>query len=346
MRDRTVTARERVDGNPSADPFHERAPPPTAARMQLLGGDFDFVSGSPELRGIVDWAYAGLPRHALAHPAPRFTVQLTLAAAPRREPAPRLQMLAGGALLGAATAASDFVALSPGERSALIAVSRALLASRYHVRYELLEFAVFTLAARAQCLVPLHAACAGRQGRGLLLIGDSGAGKSTMALACALAGMQMLAEDSVFVTPDTLLATGVPNFLHVQRDTLRFVEGPTRAQLLRSPRIRRRSGVTKLEVDLRRHGFHLAPAPLALVASVFLSSQHAPDHALLAPLPRGQLPARLEVTQPYAAHQAGWRTFRQKLARLPAYELRRGSHPGEGVRALEELLGEHGRRSR
>ena len=49
-------------------------------------------------------------------------------------------------------------------------------------RYEMLEFAVFTLASRVQGVVPLHAACIGRRGRGLLLMGDSGAGKSTAAL--------------------------------------------------------------------------------------------------------------------------------------------------------------------
>jgi serine kinase of HPr protein (carbohydrate metabolism regulator) len=54
----------------------------------------------------------------------------------------------------------------------------------YLTRYELIEFAVFTLAQRVQGLVPLHAACVGRAGRGLLLMGGSGAGKSTLALHC------------------------------------------------------------------------------------------------------------------------------------------------------------------
>ena len=36
--------------------------------------------------------------------------------------------------------------------------------------------AVFTLAARVQQLVPLHAACVGLKGRGVLIMGASGAG--------------------------------------------------------------------------------------------------------------------------------------------------------------------------
>ncbi len=36
-------------------------------------------------------------------------------------------------------------------------------------------------------------------------MGDSGAGKSTLSLLCLLAGLEFLAEDSLFVDPDTLL---------------------------------------------------------------------------------------------------------------------------------------------
>jgi len=318
--------------------------------MHLLGGEFEFVSDSAELRGIVEWAYAGLPRHALGRPVPRFNVSLKLAS---REPAatnrrvPKIEMFSGGEFLGAATARSDFVALSPARRSGLIVVSRAMLRSRYHVRYELLEFAVFTLATRAQKLVPLHAACVGNGGNGLLLIGDSGAGKSTAALHCLLAGLELLSEDAVFVTPG-MQATGVANFLHIKRNSLRFVEAGAAARLASSPLIRRNSGVRKLEIDLRRHDFPLAPAPLNIVGSVFLSTQSAPQDALLAPLPRGQVLTRIKVTQPYAAGQPGWSRFLQQLVRLPAYELRRGRHPADTAHCLAALLADvkrHGGRS-
>ena len=93
----------------------------------------------------------------------------------------------------------------------------------YHTRYELIEFAVFTLASRVQGLVPLHGACVGRAGSGVLLLGPSGAGKSTVTLQCLIEGLGFLAEDSVFVVPDTLLATGVSNFLHVRADSLRWI---------------------------------------------------------------------------------------------------------------------------
>ena len=71
--------------------------------------------------------------------------------------------------------------------------------------------------------MPLHAACVGQGGRGVLLIGESGAGKSTASLHCLLRGLDFVSEDSIFATPDTMLATGVANFLHVRCDSLHSV---------------------------------------------------------------------------------------------------------------------------
>jgi len=247
-------------------------------------------------------------------------------------------MLSGVNLLGAATSSSDFVALDVAQRTGLVVVSSAMLRSRYHVRYELLEFAVFTLACRAQKLMPLHGACVGRNGRGLLLMGESGAGKSTTALHSLLQGLELLAEDSVFVVPDSLLATGVANFLHVRRDALRFVPEVWAALIRRSPVIRRRSGVEKFEIDLRNPQFHLAPRPLEIVGSVFMSARRAARGPLIRPLQHADLLTRVEASQPYAASRSHWPTFKKRIGRVPAFELRRGAHPGEAVEALKSLL--------
>jgi len=68
-------------------------------------------------------------------------------------------------------------------------------------------------------------------------------------------GLDFLAEDSVLVRPDGLLATGVANFLHVRPDSLRFLEDAGNlADIRRSCVIRRRSGVEKFEIDLRHRG--------------------------------------------------------------------------------------------
>jgi hypothetical protein len=189
-----------------------------------------------------------------------------------------------------------------------------------------------------QGLVSLHAACVGRDGRGVLLMGSSGAGKSTVTLQCLLQGLDFLSEDAVFVAPDSLLATGIANFLHIPADSLRWIERDAAAAIRRSPVIRRRSGVRKFEFDLRRGIFRLAPSPLQISAVIFLSPKAAGTGPLLRPLSNARLLANLSRTQAYAVNQPQWPRFKQQICRLDAFELRRGLHPLEAAEVLRALL--------
>lgn len=319
------------------------------AGLQLMGGRFHFDSNSPELLRLVDVAYAGLPPHRFSSTPPAFRVRLMLTPGPsgrgrsqriarRQAEPPRTFMLSSGDLLGGATESSNFVVLSPRQRHALVCVSRAMLRFPYHTRYELIEFAVFTLASRAQRLVPLHAACVGLNGRGILLMGPSGSGKSTVALHSLLGGFDFLSEDSVFVAPQSLRATGMANFLHLRADSLKWLGRSQISTLIRkSPIIRRRSGVEKFEVDLRRAEFRLAQVPLKLVAIAFLSPHSAGPHAVLRPLSKAETLRRLAGQQSYAASLPSWRIFIRQLSRIATLEVRRGHHPRETVDALRAL---------
>ena len=331
-----------------SDPFGERTPTLSRKPMQLLGGRFRFDSNSTHLLRLVDSAYAGLPAHRLSAKAPDLRVSLLLTSpvearasdieARASEPPP-LAMLHGASLLAGATESSNFVVMSPREGAAVVVVSPPMLRFPYHTRYELIEFAVFTLAARAQRLVPLHAACVGLGGRGILLMGPSGAGKSTVALHCLLNSFDFLAEDSVFVAPDSMLATGVANFLHVRADSLGWLGRCREATAIRrSPVIRRRSGVEKFEVNLRRRRFSLARSPLQIVAVVFLSAHTIGEQPLLRRLRESDVRANLTREQAYGAGQPQWRIFSRNISRLAAFELRRGRHPLEAVEALRSLL--------
>ncbi len=311
-------------------------------RFRLLGADFEFDVRHAALARLVEHAYAGLPEHRLAADAPRL--QLSLSVAPggarlARRRAPQIETLSGAGLLCGSTGRSVFAAIAPGAGAALIVVSRDMLRHPYHLRDELIELAVFTLAARTQGLVPLHAACVGHHGRGLLVMGDSGAGKSTAALHAALRGLEFVSEDSTFVEPGSMLATGVANFLHVRRESLRFVPAPVAARLRRSPVIRRRSGVAKLEIDLRRARVPLAPHPVRIEAMIFATPKpRSRGGPLLLPLRADAVCGRLAAAQAYAARRPEWPLFTRRIAALPAFELRRGAHPQETAAALESLL--------
>jgi hypothetical protein len=335
-------------GELESDPFRERSRTLVHKPLQLLGARIRFDSNSRELLRLVDDAFAGLPRHRLAK-APELQISLVLSASPdsqtkgrrgvsRGEPPP-IALLNGAGLLGGSTPASNFVVLSPRDHAALVVVAPHMLRFPYHIRYELIEFAVYTLAARAQQLVALHAACVGKGNRGLLIMGPSGSGKSTLALNCLLEGFDFLSEDSVFVAPDTLLATGIANFLHVQSDSLRWLDRDQDiARIRRSPVIKRRSGAKKFEVDLRHGAYRLAARPLQIAAIIFLSPESAGKGHLLRRVAKSRVVGKLVAEQAYAAGQPPWAVFTKKLLELPVYELHRGRNPREGVEALRQLL--------
>jgi hypothetical protein len=63
-------------------------------------------------------------------------------------------------------------------------------------------------AVAASGLLPIHGAVVHRAGHTVALVGPSGAGKSTSAVLAALEGWELLAEDSAWLDPQTLLISG------------------------------------------------------------------------------------------------------------------------------------------
>lgn len=335
------------DEPPIEDLFGERSPGSLCRQYQVLGGDFEFRSDSHELLALVDVAYKGLPI-CMRGDRPRFQIELRLTegaslAGLEEPPAPR--MIGGAGIMGVVMDTANMALAVPASRCGLVAISRELLRFPYHARYELIEFVVFTLASRAQGLMPLHAACVGTRGRGALLIGQSGAGKSTLALQCMLRGLDFLTEDAAFVAPQSLMTTGVTNFLHLRFDALAFLHDDAsldlKARFSNSPVIVRRSGEQKYEIDLRQDWATLAQEPLTLAHIVFVTKEPAREAGLLIRLESDQARSRLLSSQPYAAHQPGWPLFLEQASRLHAYVLRRGAHPQEAADTLRALLEGH-----
>ena len=328
----------------ASDPFGERERSRYTARFDVLGARVLARSNSEQLLELTRDAFGALPaqRLALRPPLVELLLQLGEGAGRRAAPdRPRLKSMDG--LLFGAMDAGNFALIDPRERRALVCVDQALLAWPRRVRYELIEFALYTLVPRVLNLIPLHAACVGFHGRGILLTGEAGAGKSTASLACGEDGFELLSEDAVFVDTPSLRAVGCANFLHVRTDAYGMLAGATRALARQAPVIRRHSGVRKFELDLRLPPFRPARGPLELVATVALSKRNARGERLLEPLSKPQLATHLEREQPYARAQPGWRSFRQRMQSLPAFRLLRGADPRDSATALRRLLEDGGR---
>jgi hypothetical protein len=74
-------------------------------------------------------------------------------------------------------------------------VTEAAAQNRGYLRYHFLEGTAWLLL-QALYLTPIHAACVELDGHGVLLCGDSGAGKSSLSYACARDGWKFLSDDS------------------------------------------------------------------------------------------------------------------------------------------------------
>lgn len=172
---------------------------------------------------------------------------------------------------------------------------------------------------------PLHASGFVIDGLAVLLAGRSGAGKSCLAQAADLAGLQVLSDDAVFVQLEPRLKVwGWPGAAHLLTTDAPDAAGPTRS----------RKGKVKQIVPLRS-------ASLAAVSC---------DQAVLCCLSRGAEPtiSRIPVAGvverlwpldegfdllpgPIARTVAG-------LSARGAWDLRLSSHPAEAIRLLAANL--------
>ena len=330
-------------GHPAADPFGEDRPLAHERRFRLLGADFRFRSASAELLRQATLAYGGLPPHRLARHPPAIELRLLRASddrASRWSEPPEPRLAAGAGVLCGIVDAGNWTVLSPAARAGVVSQSPRLRRSPYHARHDLLDLAVYTLATRVLGLAGLHAACVARGQRAALLMGASGAGKTTLALHAQFNGLRFVCEDGAFVCPRTTLVSGLANYVHVRADGLAFLSREQAAAVRsHSKGIRRRSGIRKLQVDMRALGAPLAPTAPRVVALIYLDRKRGGSGPTLRRMSVGPALARMERLQPYAAAQPGWSEFVRIARRLPHWELRPGPHPGPAIGLLRSLLG-------
>jgi hypothetical protein len=77
-------------------------------------------------------------------------------------------------------------------------LTRAVVSHRSYLRYHFLEATALSHIANRHT-APIHAACVELDGRGVLLCGESGAGKSSLSFACARAGWTYITDDASYL---------------------------------------------------------------------------------------------------------------------------------------------------
>lgn len=181
-------------------------------------------------------------------------------------------------------------------------------------------------------LVELHASCVARDGRGLVLIGSSCSGKSTLALAFSQAGFRLLSDDRTFCSlkQGRLRAYGLPRPLKLRPEAAVWFEE------LR--------GLEPTDVQNGERVFHCEPT-LRLAQHnvndcepqrlVFLERQQEPGFCLT-PMTHSQIRSRIEMDLMAEASDAIQRQAEtiDRLLALPFWRLSYGGRPQEIVAQL------------
>lgn len=183
--------------------------------------------------------------------------------------------------------------------------------------------------------VPLHAAGIVRNGCALLLLADSGRGKSTLTYACRVAGFGVLSEDAVFVDlgGGTARLWGSLSSHWLAEDTVAFFP-----EIARHPVVRRANGKTRIRVPGDGHG----GAPLlttdAPVAVVVLSRHGGP--ASLVTMDGDDVAGLIERddTEGFDQYPAERPAIVAWLRTRPAFRLEIGEDPHAAAAMLRELV--------
>mgnify|MGYP006294685151 CR=1 FL=1 len=242
-----------VDYEPVPDPLLRNAPLPVETVLPVLGIPVRFRSNAPAVVEVAETAFerwrALEETPALAELVEREGVEIVVVVHEGdeggAEHAPvRYRVLEDKRVLYQTHGSVAFA--DPARRQARAFVTPALVADRDHFRYALLEGMTLSLLTPLD-RQPFHAAALVRDGTALLLAGPSGTGKSTLAYAAVRDGLDLLAEDTVFLqSRPSLRIWGLPGFLHLPPDAReRFPELTGEVPTMLA------NGKRKLSLDLR-----------------------------------------------------------------------------------------------
>ena len=165
---------------------------------------------------------------------------------------------------------SNLASFSAPAMRGLLRVSPRTIAKHRWFEYHFFDALVLT-ALDLVYFQPLHAACVLSGDRGLILCGESGAGKTTLAYAAAQAGWTLVSEDGLHLAPDT--AASVVGGYWVFR--LRQAARDLFPELNHLPLLETGNGKMAMEVDAVAAGMKTAWSAQAGPA-VFLSRRPGP----------------------------------------------------------------------
>jgi hypothetical protein len=216
-------------------------------------------------------------------------------------------------------------------------VTRSTVADHPLLRYQFLTGGGSTLVHK-RAFAPLHGALVARNEAGVMLCGESFAGKSTLAYACARAGWRYVSDDGTFLVRSRhdRYAIGDPHSIRLRTDAPELF--PELADHL--PIVRPNG---KIAIEVRTRDLRISTAPGCSVDHVvFLDRERHLDRSRPASLHRYPEDRALEYLAQFAIFgasgvRAEQRRCHQRLLRAHLWEMRY-SDLGDAVSRLERLV--------
>ncbi len=192
---KTITTAEVVEPGISGDPLLRNTSLPFKRVFYPLGFSIEVVTNSEEILLAAEESWGGLHR---VFPELPLEVRIALGegASGLCPPAPLYR--AQRNLLSIVADARNFAVCDRDQGFAFAWIDVDPVEHQGYVRYHFLESIALNLLA-AFYVTPLHAACVEFDGKGVLLCGNSGAGKSSLAYACARAGWKYISDDASYL---------------------------------------------------------------------------------------------------------------------------------------------------
>jgi len=182
-------------------------------------------------------------------------------------------------------------------------------------------------------LTRIHAACVARNGRGVLLCGESGAGKSCLSFACALRGWTLIGDDgaSLVRRSDPPLVVGGPRDMHFRTTALEILpELHGKLSPLHA------SG--KLVLQVLTDAFpEIQRSVQALACAVVFLNRRAGGPARLIRMPAGDAFGRLDADLPLMETIEEQRASLRRLTEVGTFELLY-QDLADAVKTLESLV--------
>lgn len=323
-----------VNASQRFDPLGRFAASAQRSILSVMGRTVDFETNCEDLSQRVEKLFSVYPR--TLHTTPQFKWRMIQhRASSSGNCGFRRSAFSDANLRFVQVGQRSFYALDLESRTAVASIPEDVMKDELRFIIPFMD-SLFCMSASSLGLVSLHANCVARGGRGIIILGEPGAGKTTVSYLAARKGMHFHADEGVFleICHDDLRAWGGFWPVVFRRETVEFFP-----ELKSCTRQFTYGDHAFAYVNKGGLQSHKAESVLP-VCSIFLSRAPSPNltPAQLSPLEVYQRLASsvlFEEEEQFAKQQDA---MCSTLSTLPTYEFNYGKDPAAAVELIEELL--------